>query len=190
MISDMTDDVRIGELGEHWKEFKSFLKVPLDKHCETCLNVQMFHLLLHVVYDLERFGCLEVLDASLSERSNKNVERAFRTTCHRPCSDMAGTGSVMHISREKILRSTDSWLDIELLSEAEKICTERKESYLVSRWEGYFNHVLEKLSRGKDRIRWRESHSNFIVNRILNDNCEIRQCFRHINPCSWRTLQG
>lgn len=56
--SKMMDNVRIGEPRRHVKELKRLLKATLDENFEIGQNTQKFHLLDHVVDDLELFGCL------------------------------------------------------------------------------------------------------------------------------------
>lgn len=57
-------DVQIEEVRQHIIEFKRPLKMTMVENCETWWYTLMFYLLDDVVDDLQRLGCLEVLDAS------------------------------------------------------------------------------------------------------------------------------
>lgn len=79
-IGELVDDVCIRELRKHLKEFQKLLKATLEELCYTGLNMLVPHLLDHLVNDLQKFGYLEILDASLLERVNVHLKPAFRTT--------------------------------------------------------------------------------------------------------------
>lgn len=78
-IGEMTDDVRVGELQLHMKEFKRLLE-PMCTHCETGLYAVKFSLIGHTVEDLERFGYLKLLEAVLE------VSNAHNATIQDPVS--------------------------------------------------------------------------------------------------------
>lgn len=80
---EMTDDVRIGEMRGHIKEYKSLLKTTLDEICEIRLYTLKFLLLDHVVDDPEQFGGLKLLDALPFERFNRQIKRAYRIKSQR-----------------------------------------------------------------------------------------------------------
>lgn len=61
-------------------EFKCFLKATFDGHCETRQYTLKLHLVDNMVYYSERYGFLEILDASSFERIYIPMRLAYRTT--------------------------------------------------------------------------------------------------------------
>lgn len=74
-----------------------------------------------VVNDLERAGCLKVLDASLFERSVVHKKRMYRTKSQQRSSGVMGTVGVMDTRRKEGLKRTCSMCNVELSFEAGKI---------------------------------------------------------------------
>lgn len=86
------------------QRFKPFGKEMLGEHCETGFYTLKFHLLDHVIVDLERLGFLDVLDTSPFERFNVYIKRACRTPSQRLSSGMEEAIRALNLRREEGLR--------------------------------------------------------------------------------------
>lgn len=92
----------IQKYGPHLK------KETLDEHCETHLYTLKFHLLYHVLEDLEQLGYFGTFNAFLFEIFNGHVKHAYRTTSEMRKLGTVETVSVMDLRREENLRRMKS----------------------------------------------------------------------------------
>lgn len=128
----MAEDVRLGQLRRHIKDFKLLLKAILHQNCTTGLYSLNFHLLYLVVEDPEHFGCLQGLDASPSERPNVHLKQAYRTTSQRWGWGMVETGGDMDTRTEMGLRRTHGMGNVKIsLKDRNWIHIEWSGSYLA-----------------------------------------------------------
>ena len=93
--TDLVNRLMTDNFGEGWsaadfsdmqKEvsaFKEDISKLFGPHCKTGLQTLKFHLLDHMVLDLERFGSLRVLSASPYEHFNLFVKQAYNSTSKR-----------------------------------------------------------------------------------------------------------
>lgn len=58
------------------------MKAMFNEHCKSVLYTLKLRLLIHMVEDVELFGCLEMLDWLLFEKSNAHIKPAYRRRSH------------------------------------------------------------------------------------------------------------
>lgn len=85
-IDEESNGTRLMELGARIRHLKELRKSTFERHCETVLYTLMFHLLDHVVEDVERFGNLKTLNALPVESFSVYIKLAYRSMdadgCH------------------------------------------------------------------------------------------------------------
>lgn len=88
-------------------EFKAKVWNLFRPHCKPGLNTLKFHLLDHLVDDLERFGTIRVLSASPYENFNLIVKQAYSGTSKRLQTRARDTVQVLetNLKRQKLERT-------------------------------------------------------------------------------------
>lgn len=107
------DSEIISEFKKKVQYFKVLTIKTFQDFCVSGLFTLKFHLLDHMVEDMERFGSLQVLDASAFEHYNTDIKAAIRRTSQRKSSCMEeavsilGQSSFVPTSMTHITTSTD-----------------------------------------------------------------------------------
>lgn len=74
----------------------------------------------HMISNQKQFGCREVLEASLCERRNTHIKRAYGPTSRWRSSGTVETVGAMDTRREDETESTDGMRNVNLLLKARK----------------------------------------------------------------------
>lgn len=104
----MTNAVLIEELRRNRKEFKPLAIATLDENCQTGLCMLMTQLVGYLIDDLQRFECLQILDASPFKSSNLHKKRAFMAISQVLSSSLVETADDIDTRGQEDLRRTPS----------------------------------------------------------------------------------
>ena len=78
--------------------FKINVTSVFQPHCETGLSTLKYHLLDHLVTDLERFGSIRVLSASPFEHFNLHIKKAYGASSKRILTRTSETATILHFN--------------------------------------------------------------------------------------------